>query len=441
MTQERVQTKAKVYIESYGCSANLSDAEITAGLLSEAGYTITQSPSEADLNIIVTCTVKDPTYQRMVTRLKALTSLNKPLIVAGCMPKTSKDTILRINQRASLLGPNSVDRVREVAERTLRGERVEELSDTYNKLLQPRVLRNPVVGVVQIASGCLSACSFCQVKLARGKLKSFDEGLILEEIGRLVRRGCREVWLTSQDNGCYGKDRGSSLADLLDKIAKLDGCFKVRVGMMNPTHIIDDIGRIVDVLREEKFFKFLHIPVQSGCNDVLSDMRRGYTREDFIRIVDEARRRIPEVTLSTDIIVGYPTEREECFKETVALLEQVKPDVVNISRFSPRPGTRAALLPQLPQSVVKQRSATLHNLVKSITLERNRRWLGWRGEALVDEAVEGAKVARNLYYKPILLYNGVELGSYVEVEIKGATAACLRGVSIIGDKRSKPLNE
>ena len=426
MTQTGAQTK--VYIESYGCSANLADAEIIAGLLLEAGYTTTQSPSEADLNIIVTCTVKDPTYQRMVTRLKALTSLGRPLIVAGCMPKTSKDTILRINQRASLLGPNSVDRVREVAERTLKGERVEELSDTYNKLLQPRLLRNPVVGVVQIASGCLSACSFCQVKIARGKLKSFDEVLILEEITRLVRQGCREIWLTSQDNGCYGKDRGSSLADLLDKIAKLDGCFKVRVGMMNPTHIIDDIGRIVDVLQEERFFKFLHIPVQSGCNDVLSDMRRGYTREDFLRIVDEARRKIPEVTLSTDVIVGYPTEREECFKETVALLEQVKPDIVNISRFSPRPGTRAALLPQLPQSVVKQRSATLHNLVKSITLERNRCWLGWRGEALVDEVVKGAKVARNPYYKPILLYDGVKLGSYVEVEVREATAACLHGV-------------
>jgi MiaB-like tRNA modifying enzyme len=397
-------------------------------LLLDAGYVITQSPSEADLNIIVTCTVKDPTYQRMVTRLKVLTSLGRPLIVAGCMPKTSKDTILHINQRASLLGPNSVDRVIEVAERALKGERVEELSDTYNKLLQPRLPRNPVIGIVQIASGCLSACSFCQVKIARGKLKSFDETQILEEIVRLLRRGCREIWLTSQDNGCYGKDRGSSLADLLDKIAKLDGCFKVRVGMMNPTHIIDDIARIVDALREEKFFKFLHIPVQSGCNDVLSDMRRGYTREDFLKIVDEARRKIPEVTLSTDVIVGYPTEKEECFKETVALLEQVKPDIVNISRFSPRPGTRAALLPQLPHSVVKQRSATLHNLVKSIALERNRRWLGWRGEALVDEEVKGARVARNPFYKPILLYDGVELGSYVEVEVKGATAACLRGV-------------
>jgi MiaB-like tRNA modifying enzyme len=420
--------QAKVYIESYGCSANLADAEIIAGLLLDAGYTITRSPTEADLNVIVTCTVKDPTYQRMVTRLKALTSLGKPMIVAGCMPKTSRETILSINQRASLLGPNSIDRVKEVAEKALEGERVEELSQTYNKLLQPRVLRNPVVGVVQIASGCLSACSFCQVKIARGKLKSFEEALILEEVVRLVRHGCREIWLTSQDNGCYGKDRGSSLADLLDKIAKLDGCFKVRVGMMNPTHILDDVSRIVDVLREERFFKFLHIPVQSGCNDVLSDMRRGYTKEDFIKIVSEARRIIPSVTLSTDVIVGYPTEKEECFKETVALLEQVKPDVVNISRFSPRPGTRAASLTQLPYSVVKRRSAALHSLVKLITLERNRRWLGWRGEALVDEKVKGAKVARNPYYKPVLLYDGVELGSYVDVEVKGATAACLRGV-------------
>ena len=426
MTQQINQVK--VYIESYGCSANLADAEIIAGQLLAAGYAIAQSPLEADMNVIVTCTVKDPTYQRMVTRLKALTSLGRPLIVAGCMPKTSREAILRINQNASLIGPNSVDGVVEVAEHAIKGQRVEVLNDTYSKLLQPRLLRNPVVGVVQIASGCLSSCSFCQVKIARGKLKSFDEALILAEISRLVERGCREIWLTSQDNGCYGKDKRSTLADLLDKIAKLEGDFRVRVGMMNPTHIVDDVGRIVDILREERFFKFLHVPVQSGCNSVLSDMRRGYTREDFLDIVDEARRRIPALTLSTDVIVGYPTEEEECFRETVALLELVKPDVVNISRFSPRPGTKAYLLPHLPNGIVKQRSSTLHSLVRSISLERNRAWLGWRGEALVDEEVKGAKIARNIYYKPVLLYDGVDLGSYMQVEVKGATAACLRGV-------------
>lgn len=419
---------ASFHIEAYGCSANLADAEIIAGLLKEAGFTIAETPSEADLNILVSCTVKDATYQRMVTRVKALTSLNKPLIVAGCMPKTSKDTILRLNPKASLIGPNALDKIKAVAERAIRGERVEELNDTCSKLLQPRVLRNPVIGIVQIATGCLSACSFCQVKIARGGLKSFDESLILEEIRRLIRCGCREIWLTSQDNGCYGKDRGGSIADLLHKISKVDGDFRVRVGMMNPTHIIGEIGRIVDVLTDVKFFKFLHIPVQSGCNDVLTSMGRGYTREDFLRIVKEARQKIPSLTLSTDIIVGYPTEEEECFRKTISLLEEVRPDIVNISRFSPRPGTRAALLPQQPYEVVKQRSTTLHRIVKAICLERNKSWIGWRGEALVDEEVKCAKIARNPSYKPILLNNSVGLGSCIQVEVNGATAACLRGV-------------
>ncbi|MFN3622143.1 MAG: tRNA (N(6)-L-threonylcarbamoyladenosine(37)-C(2))-methylthiotransferase, partial [Nitrososphaerales archaeon] len=315
-----------------------------------------------------------------------------------------------------------------VAESTVRGERVEELNGTYNKLLQPRLFRNPVVGIVQIASGCLSDCSFCQVKIARGGLRSFDDHLILDEIRRLVRCGCREIWLTSQDNGCYGMDRGGSIADLLDKISKIEGEFRVRVGMMNPTHIVRDISRIVDVLQDIKFFKFLHIPVQSGCNDVLADMRRRYTREDFLEVVREARQKIPSLTLSTDIIVGYPTEEEECFRKTVSLLQEVKPDVVNISRFSPRPGTKAALLPQQPYSVVKQRSTTLHRIVKAICLERNKSWLGWRGEALVDEEVKGAKIARNSFYKPILISDDAELGSYLEVEVNGASAACLRGI-------------
>ncbi len=421
------KVEAKVHIEAYGCSANLADAEIIAGLLKNSGFTIAKTASEADLNIIVSCTVKGATHQRMVTRIKVLTSLGKPMIVAGCMPKTSKDTILRLNPRASLIGPNSVNEITSVAERAVRGERAEELNDTYNKLLQPRLLRNPVVGIVQIASGCLSSCSFCQVKMARGSLKSFDESLILDEIRRLIRCGCREIWLTSQDNGCYGRDRGGSIADLLDKISKIEGEFRVRVGMMNPTHIIGDISRIVDALKDVKFFKFLHIPVQSGCNDVLVDMRRGYTREDFLEIVKEARKKIPPLTLSTDIIVGYPTEREECFKETLSLIEEVKPDVVNISRFSPRPGTKAALLPQQPYEVVKQRSTTIHRVVKAVCLERNKSWLGWRGEALVDEEVKDAKIARNFAYKPILVNDDVKLGSYLRVEVNGASAACLRG--------------
>ncbi|MEM3427957.1 MAG: tRNA (N(6)-L-threonylcarbamoyladenosine(37)-C(2))-methylthiotransferase [Nitrososphaerales archaeon] len=420
--------EAKVYIEAYGCSANLADAEIIAGLLKNSGFTIEKTPSEAELNIIVSCTVKDATYQRMVTRVKNLTSLGKPMIVAGCMPKTSKDAILKLNPRASLIGPNSVDKIVAVAKRTLSGERVEELNGTYTKLLQPRVFRNPVVGIVQIASGCLSACSFCQVKIARGGLRSFDEHLILDEIRRFLRCGCREIWLTSQDNGCYGMDRGGSLADLLDKVSKIEGDFRVRVGMMNPTYIVRDIGRIVDVLKDVKFFKFLHIPVQSGCNDVLADMRREYTREDFLEIARKARQKIPTLTLSTDIIVGYPTEEEECFRNTISLLEEVKPDVVNISRFSPRPGTKAALLPQHPYEVVKRRSTILHRIVKAICLERNRIWLGWRGESLVDEKVKGARIARNPSYKPILISDDAELGSYLEVEVNGASAACLRGV-------------
>ncbi len=430
-------SQASMYIEEYGCSANRADSEVLAGILAEAGFKIVDTPAQSDLNIIVTCTVKDATYQRMVTRIKALAASAKPMIVAGCMPKTSRATILRLSPKTSLLGPNYIDLVKQAAENTLSGVRVEYLGDTHNKLLQPRILRNPVVGVVQIASGCLSACAFCQVKLARGVLKSYGEDLILSEIDRLVKRGCKEIWLTSQDNGCYGKDNGSSIADLLDKVSRLQGGFMVRVGMMNPTHIIDDIGRIVDILRCERFFKFLHIPVQSGSNKVLHHMRRGYTKEAFLSLVKEARQRIPQLTLSTDIIVGYPTETESDFMESLSLIEEVEPDIVNISRFSPRPGTRAALLPQLPLNVVKQRSSTMHSSARRIAYERNKLWLGWRGEALVDEDVRGAKVARNPFYKPIVVDESAALGSYQQVKVKNVTAACLYAVmSISGDNGS-----
>ncbi|MEM4297746.1 MAG: tRNA (N(6)-L-threonylcarbamoyladenosine(37)-C(2))-methylthiotransferase [Nitrososphaerota archaeon] len=417
----------KVYLESYGCSANLADSEIMGGLLQRAGYEISSSPQESDVNIIVTCTVKTSTANRMVHRLKQLSRLGKPLVVAGCMPLTERYAVEKIHPSASLLGPDSITKVVECVEATVRGEKKVILDRLGPKLLLPRIRHRPIVGIVEISSGCLDRCSFCQVKLARADLVSYPPEAIVKEVEEAVRDGCKEIWLTSQDNGCYGKDIGTSLAELLRQVCEVKGDFWVRVGMMNPTHVKDRVDEFLDAYAHEKVFKFLHLPVQSGSDRLLRLMNRRYTVKDFLNIVERFRQKFPQVTLSTDIIVGFPTEGEDDFELTMKLIKTIEPDVVNLSKFGSRPGTVAAKMPQVDPNTIKERSLKLHRLIKEASLKKNRSWIGWRGEALVDEMVKGAWLARNFAYKPILLYEGLALGEKVSVEVIDATANCLVG--------------
>lgn len=418
---------SKFYIESYGCSANTADAEIIAGQLQQAGFILASAEDIADLNIIVTCTVKEITFQRMLRRIQELTAIGKPLVVAGCMPKTEAGEITRINPAASFLGPNNLQDTLMTVKLTLKNQRVEKLADTHScKLGKPRLLRNPLIGIVPIASGCLSSCTYCQIRFARGKLYSYPEDIILKEIKSLVNKGCREIWLTSQDNGCYGKDIGTSLSNLLRHVNSIEGNFMVRIGMINPTHILRDLHTLTDVFNSRRIFQFLHIPVQSGSDRILKLMQRGYYASTFKIIVDTFRRKLPWITISTDIIVGFPGETVEDFQQTLELVKDVSPDIVNISRFSPRSGTKAAAMEQIQSNLNKQRTKRIHELTKKIALQKNSRWLGWRGQVLVDEQVRDAHLGRNFAYKPVLVNTKNSLGTWVEVQITAATAACLR---------------
>ena len=417
----------KIFIESYGCSANLSDSEVIAGLLKNEGFGIVNSPSKSNLNIINTCIVKNPTEQRMIYRIKELTKLKRPLVVAGCMPKTSQKIIEKINPNASMIGPDSIERIVDVVHAMIEGRKIIFLKNLRKpKICLPKIRSNPIIGIIPIAVGCLSSCSYCSVKFAKGKLFSYPKEKILEELGTSLKGGCKEIWITSQDNSCYGKDIDSSLPQLVDEICKIDGEFFVRVGMMNPLHTKQILDELIESYRNEKIFKFLHIPVQSGSNKILEKMKRGYKTEEFIEIIKRFKKEIPNITLSTDIIVGFPGELEEDFQQTVELIKKIKPDIVNISKFGARPNTEAAKLKQLDVTTVNERSFIMHNLVKKTSLENNRKWIGWKGNVLVDEKTKNGFIARNFTYKPIVIKTKENIfGKIVEVEIKDATANCL----------------
>jgi len=417
---------AKIWVEAYGCSASFADSEMISGLLVNGGHTLADSSSESDLNLVVTCSVKDVTANKMIHRIRSLKS--KPLVVAGCLPKAERTTVEKLTQEASLLGPNSLGKTLDVINSTLKGNRVVALDDIdISKVGLPKVRLNPAIGIVEISNGCMSECTFCQTKLSKGDLTSYRIGDIVRQVKSEIDDGCKEVWLTSTDNGCYGFDIGADLPLLINSVCEIAKDFKVRVGMMNPMYMPRIRDGLLTSFDDDKVFKFLHVPVQSGSNRVLNEMKRGHTSETFRDIITKFRTKFPKFTVSTDIIVGFPTETEDDFQKTVELLEGTEPDIVNLSRYSRRPGTDAAEWDQVEVSEVKRRSKILSDLIERISLKNNQEWIGWNGDVLFDERTDRAIKGRNFAYKPIFVKESVKIGEKHSIEIVDATTHSLLG--------------
>ena len=417
---------AKIFVEAYGCSASFADSEMISGLIVNDGHTLATSPSESDLNLIVTCSVKDTTASKMMYRIKSLKT--SPLIVAGCLAKAEQNNVEKFVENASLLGPNSLGKTLDVINSTLMGKKQIALEDSdLSKVGLPKVRLNSAVGIVEIASGCMSECTFCQTKLAKGDLSSYRLGDIVRQVQTEIKEGCKEVWLTSTDNGCYGFDIGTDLPTLVNAVSEIPKDFMIRVGMMNPMYMSRIKQNLIESYDNEKVFKFLHIPVQSGSDKVLNDMKRGHTSETFREIVKKTKERFENFTISTDIIVGFPSETEEDFQKTIALLDETKPDVVNLSKYSARPGTDAAELKQIDAAEIKRRSKVIFNQINKISLKSNEKWIGWKGKVLFDENTEDGIKGRNYAYKPISIDEEVNIGQSHIVEITKATRKRLIG--------------
>ncbi len=417
---------AKIFVEAYGCSASFSDSEMISGLIVNGGHTLVDNSSESDLNVIVTCSVKDATANKMIHRIKSLKT--KPLVVAGCLPKAEKSTVERFSENASMLGPNSLGKTLQVINTTLNGKKQIALEDTdLSKVGLPKVRLNPVVGIVEIASGCMSECSFCQTKLSKGDLTSYRIGDIVRQIETEINDGCKEVWLTSTDNGCYGFDINTDLPTLINTVVDIPHEFRIRVGMMNPMYMVRIKDNLINSYDNNKVYKFLHVPVQSGSDKVLNDMKRGHTVETFRDVVKKVREKFHKFTISTDVIVGFPSETEEDFEKTRDLLKETRPDVVNLSRYSARPGTEAADWEQLDILEVKKRSKEIFELINQIALENNEKWVGWKGDVLFNEKTEEGIKGRNFAYKSIDVDGMVEIGQTCTVEITGASKHSLVG--------------
>ncbi len=368
---------ASIYIENYGCVANYDDGAIIAGLLLEAGHSIVKDLDESDVAIINSCAVKNVTVHTIFSQIDKFSQENKKLIITGCMPAAEKDKLSKyLKDGFALVSTQNIANIVNVVDKVLKNEQVVLTSKNKSiKLGLPKLLSDNKIASVQISHGCKSICTFCSTKLAKGDLVSYPKELIVEEVKKYVNLGYKRINLTSTDNACYGFDLGYNLVDLLKEIVKIEGDFIVRVGMGNPEHTRRYVDELIEVYKNPKIIKFAHFPVQSGSNKVLNDMKRKYTVEEFESIINKFRKEIPEIDISTDIIVGYPTETEEDFYETIELVKRLKFEVINISRFASRPGTLASKLKQLDNNLVKQRSNELNKVYQELRIEKQNRKL------------------------------------------------------------------
>ena len=419
----------KVYIDSYGCTFNKADAQIMAGVLVENEIEIVDSIQQADVIIVNTCYVKLPTENKVVYKIQKLQEdyPDKKIIVSGCMVEIDPEKLDKIGPNCSWIGPHQLNKSAEVVSGAYCGEVIRETGFTKeSKVGVPKLTDDSLIHIIQICEGCLGACAFCCTRFARGPLNSYPIRDIVDEAKEAIANGACEIQLTAQDTAAFGRDSGEKLSDLIKEVANLDGDFRVRVGMMHPKNIMGEVDEIIDAMKHPKVYDFIHLPIQSGSDKVLSEMRRGHTIDQYLDIVSRFKSEIPDLTLAVDVIVGYPTETDEDFNLTVELLENVKPSLIHLSKYQHRKGAASSSLKEIPRHIMKERSKFLSEIKSKITEEENRELVGSYQEVLVvEKGSKGGFIAKTNSYIPVIV-DDVELGTFVEVKITEATATYLK---------------
>ncbi len=393
-----------VYYEAYGCSQNIAET----GMLARGFGSIVESPEEADIIVIGTCIVIAHTEHRMIRRINELKEYGKKVVVYGCLPSALPERV-----------PDGV--------LTVKTWELERAHDIVGASPMNQVHTMDAVATIPISNGCMGSCAYCITRLARGRVHSRSPEWVVKQVKNALSMGCREIRLSAQDTATYGRDLGTTLPELLERILEIDGEFRIRVGMMEPRETLKILDELLEVYREPRVYKFLHLPVQSGDDGILSRMNRGYTVEDFIRIVDAFRKQLGDFLLSTDIIVGFPGESEESINNTARLLMEIKPEILNITRFSPRPKTPAYRWKRPSTNDVKRWSAYLTNLYHGYIEKINERFVGTNVRVLVAQhGKRGRFTARTDQYRPVIIEQA-PVGKFVNVRITSATPSYLVG--------------
>lgn len=442
---ERMQGK-KYLTFTYGCQMNERDSEAMAGLLEEMGFEPARRPEEADLILVNTCAVRERAENKVFGKLgelRALKSARPELIigVAGCMVQR-EGMAQKIRQLAPhvdlIIGTHALHRlpelVREV-ERTRR-TRVAVIPAAAAPLTELPVKRSDKIrAYVNVSYGCNNFCTYCIVPYVRGPERSRQPEDILREVRSLAAAGYREVTLLGQNVNSYGRDLAKPITfgDLLKLVDRVEGLARIRFTTSHPRDFSHELIEII--ARSEKVCEHFHLPAQAGSDRILALMGRGYTRTHYLELARAIRTRLPEATITTDLIVGFPGESEEDFAATLDLVEQVRFDAAFTFIYSPRPGTAAANLPdQVPAAVKRERLARLNQLQYRFTRESNERLVGRVVEVLVEgrSKTNPERLTGRTRTNKVVVFSGPEemIGRLVPLRITAAQTFNLFGETL-----------
>jgi len=415
--------KPLLAVISQGCAANFGEGEKIARLF-ESEYSVIFglpqgiAPAAFILNV---CTVKgNATAIKLLREAKDLAP-SATVLITGCAPRDLQDEIRKLFDNVRFTSLSELSKQRLANTVTLR--------------------ESPLVGIVNIEEGCLDACAYCSTRLVKGRLHSYPMNSIIEQVQQFVSDGCIEIQLTGQDCGCYGFDfAGTSrqenpaqnLAELVQQILiKVPGDYHIRLGMGNPRHIKSYLDPLMECFQDDRVYKFIHLPVQSGSEQVLKAMNRKHTARDYMDLAAQFNKRFSLFTLSTDLIVGFPNETDADFADTLHILNETRPTVCNITRFVSRPGTPASRMENsVPDAIKHKRSAELAESFQKIATENNSRWIGQTETVVVEKKGyrQGTVIARNAAYRPVAISaTNINAGSRLQVNITKAEPFALIG--------------
>ncbi|MFO7314463.1 tRNA (N6-isopentenyl adenosine(37)-C2)-methylthiotransferase MiaB [Rhodothermus marinus] len=446
LTAEEAEGARKVYIETYGCQMNVSDSEIVAAILRAHGYGLTRDPEQADVVLLNTCAIRENAEQKVRHRLdifRAHKRKQRPGLrigVLGCMAERLRHKLLEEEQLVDLVvGPDAyrdLPRLLEEAETTGQAAVNVQLSreETYADIAPVRYDSNGVTAYVSIMRGCDNMCAFCVVPFTRGRERSRPVQSILDECARLVEEGYREVTVLGQNVNSYRYTENGTVVtfpELLYRVSLISPELRVRYSTSHPKDCSDEL---LHVHRERhNVCNYIHLPVQHGNTDVLRRMRRTYTREQYLALVERARRIVPGISLSTDIIAGFCGETEEEHRDTLSLLEEVRFDHAYMFMYSERPGTYAArkYKDDVPLEVKKRRLQEIIELQTRISLENNRKEIGRVHTVLVEGPSKRSpeQLCGRTDTNKMVVFDRQDFrpGDYVRVRITDCTSATLFG--------------
>ncbi|MBI1932251.1 MAG: tRNA (N6-isopentenyl adenosine(37)-C2)-methylthiotransferase MiaB [Ignavibacteriales bacterium] len=432
--------KNNVYIETYGCQMNLADTEIVQGILTNKGYELTNNINNADIVLLNTCSIRENAEQRIYGRLGNIKTLkyDKPNLVIGilgCMAERLRNDLINDKKMVDLVvGPDEYRRLPEFIDFAFAGEKGIGVklskTETYDDLIPFRTNDDGLSAWISVMRGCDKFCTFCVVPFTRGRERSRTLESVVKEVEQLSQNGYKEITLLGQNVNSYN-DNGQDFADLLAAVAVVDRKIRVRFSTSHPQDFSDKL--LYTISEHPNLCNYIHLPVQSGSNKILDLMNRTYTIEHYLNIIEKARKIIPGVSFSTDIISGFPTETYEDHLATLDVMRKVRYDGAYMFKYSPREGTKAyKMIDDVDEETKSKRLTEIIDEQQKISYEINQELIGSEEEILIEgfsKKSEEFLAGRTDTNKVVIIpaQKNISKGDYIKVVINKATSGTLFG--------------